>query len=140
MTFPLGDRMGIRGRLIILALGISLGSLIVLTLIQTRVTQNVLVEREARLLTSAAQLTANAIDDFIGKSLDNVRSDAQDSALANFLSLSSEARAKSHDKQELEQLLERGALRDSIFVATYGLLDKAGLNVADSNHPHVGGD
>src|SRR6478752_4215786 len=93
MKVPLGDRMGIRGRLIILALGISLGSLIVLTLIQTRVTQNVLVEREARLLTSAAQLTANAIDDFIGKSLDNVRSDAQAAALARFLSLSPGARA-----------------------------------------------
>jgi PAS domain S-box-containing protein len=140
MKFPLGDRMGIRGRLIILALGISLGSLIVLTLIQTRVTQNVLVEREARLLTSAAQLTANAIDDFIGKSLDNVRSDAQDAALARFLLLSSELRPKSPDKRELEQLLERGALRDSIFVASYGLLDRAGRNVADSNHPNVGGD
>jgi len=140
MKFPLGERMGIRGRLIILALGISLGSLIVLTLIQTRVTQNVLVEREARLLTSAAQLTANAIDDFIGKSLDNVRSDAQDAALARFLLLSDEARAKSPDRRELEQLLERGALRDSIFVASYGLLDRAGRNAADSSHPNVGGD
>jgi PAS domain S-box-containing protein len=140
MKFPLGDRMGIRGRLIILALGISLGSLIVLTLIQTRVTQNVLVEREARLLTSTAQLTANAIDDFIGKSLDNVRSDAQDAALARFLSLSDEARKKSPDERELAQLLERGALRDPIFVASYGLLDRSGRNVADSNHPNVNGD
>ncbi|MEI9940603.1 MAG: ATP-binding protein [Pseudomonadota bacterium] len=140
MKFPLGDRMGIRGRLIILALGISLGSLIVLTLIQTRVTQKVLVEREARLLTSTAQLTANAIDDFIGKSLDNVRSDAQDAALARFLSLSSEARSKSPDKLELEQLLERGALRDSIFVASYGLLDQDGRNVADSSRANLGRD
>jgi len=140
MKLPLGDRLGIRGRLIILALGISLGSLIVLTLIQARVTQNALVEREARLLTSTAQLTANAIDDFIGKSLDNVRSDAQDAALARFLSLSAEARGKSPDKLELEQLLERGALRDSIFVASYGLLDKQGHNVADSSHPNVAND
>ncbi|HKO53422.1 MAG TPA: ATP-binding protein [Polyangiaceae bacterium] len=140
MKFPLGDRMGIRGRMIILALGISLGSLIVLTLIQTRVTRNALVEREARLLTSAARLTANAIDDFLGKSLDNVRSDAQDAALARFLSLPIDARSKSRDRQELEQLLERGALRDSIFVASYGLLDKNGRNVADSNHPNVGAD
>ncbi|HEY3252717.1 MAG TPA: ATP-binding protein, partial [Polyangiaceae bacterium] len=126
--------------MIILSLGISLGSLIVLTLIQTRVTQDVLVEREARLLTSTAQLTANAIDDFIGKSLDNVRSDAQDSALARFLALSPAARAEGPDKLELEQLLERGALRDSIFVASYGLLDRQGRNVADSNHPNLGGD
>ncbi len=140
MKFPLGDRMGIRGRLIILALGISLGSLIVLTLIQARVTQNVLVEREARLLTSAAQLTANAIDDFIGKSVDNVRSDAQDPALAHFLFLSREARAKSPDRMELEQLLDRGALRESIFVASYGLLNAQGRNVADSNHPNPGID
>jgi two-component system, cell cycle sensor histidine kinase and response regulator CckA len=140
MKLPLGDRLGIRGRLIILALGISLGSLIVLTLIQTRVTQNVLVEREARLLTSAAQLTANAIDDFIGKSLDNVRSDAQDAALARFLSLSPEARAKSPDRRELDQLLERGALRDSVFVASYALLDRTGRNAADSSQPNVGGD
>jgi PAS domain S-box-containing protein len=141
MKLPLGDRLGIRGRLIILALGISLGSLIVLTLIQTRVTQHVLVEREARLLTSTAQLTANAIDDFIGKSLDSVRSDAQDAALARFLALPSAAeRSKSPDRAELEQLLERGALRDSIFVASYGMLDKVGRNVADSNHPNVGGD
>jgi len=132
--------MGIRGRLIILALGIALGSLIVLTLIQTRVTQNVLVEREARLLASTAQLTANAIDDFIGKSLDNVRSDAQDAALARFLLLSSGARAKSAEKAEIEQLLERGALRDSIFVASYALLDRQGRNVADSNHPNLGSD
>jgi PAS domain S-box-containing protein len=140
MKFPLSDRLGIRGRLIILALGISLGSLIVLTLIQARVTQHALVEREARLLTSAAQLTANAIDDFIGKSLDNVRSDAQDAALARFLALSPAARARSSDTPELEQLLERGALRDSIFVVSYGLLDRAGRNVADSSQPNIGGD
>jgi len=140
MKLPLGNRMGIRGRLIILALGISLGSLIVLTLIQTRVTQHALVEREARLLTSTAQLTANSIDDFIVKSLDNVRSDAQDSAISRFLSLSPEARAKSTDKLELDQLLERGALRDSIFVASYALLNRDGLNVADSSRPNLGGD
>jgi len=140
MRLPLGNRLGIRGRLIILALGISLGSLIVLTLIQARVTKNALVEREARLLTSTAQLTANAIDDFIGKSLDNVRSDAQDPALSRFLSLSSEARAKGADELELEQLLERGALRDSIFVASYGLLTREGLNVADSSRPNFGAD
>lgn len=140
MKSALSDRMGIRGRLIILALGISLGSLFVLTLIQTRVTKHVLIEREARLLASAAQLTANALDDFIAKGLDNVRSDAQDAALARFLSLPPEARAKSPDKMEIEQLLERGALRDSIFVASYALLDAQGRNVADSNHPNLDGD
>jgi PAS domain S-box-containing protein len=140
MKAGLSDRMGIRGRLIILALGISLGSLLVLTLIQTRVTKTVLVEREALLLASAAQLTANALDDFIAKGLDNVRSDAQDAALARFLSLPSEARAKSADKMEIEQLLERGALRDSIFVASYALLDLRGRNVSDSNHPNLDGD
>src|SRR6478609_6634736 len=140
MKSPLSDRMGIRGRLIILALGISLGSLLVLTLIQTRVTQNVLVEREARLLASAAQLTANALDDFIAKGLDNVRSDAQDEALARFLAMPSDVRGKSSDRVEVEQLLERGALRDSIFVASYALLDARGRNVADSNHPNLDGD
>jgi len=140
MKSRLGDRMGIRGRMIILALGISLGSLLVLTLIQTRVTQNALVEREARLLSSAAQVTANALDDFIAKSLDNVRSDAQDAALARFLSRATDAHAKSADKLETEQLLERGALRDSIFVASYALIDRDGRNVADSNHSNVGHD
>ncbi|HYQ00024.1 MAG TPA: ATP-binding protein [Polyangiaceae bacterium] len=140
MKSALSDRMGIRGRLIILALGISLGSLLVLTLIQTRVTQNVLVEREARLLASAAQLTANALDDFIAKGLDNVRSDAQDEALARFLAMPNEVRGKSSDRVEVEQLLERGALRDSIFVASYALLDARGRNVADSNHPNLDGD
>jgi len=140
MKSALSDRMGIRGRLIILALGISLGSLLVLTLIQTRVTKNELVEREARLLGSTAQLTANALDDFIAKGLDSVRSDAQDAALARFLSLPGEGRAKSPDKMQIEQLLERGALRDSIFVASYALLDAQGRNVADSNHPNLDGD
>ena len=140
MKLPLGNRMGIRGRMIILALGISLGALIVLTLIQTRVTQHALVQREGRLLTSAAQLTANALDDFVGKSLDNVRSDAQDPSLARFLSLPNDARGKSADRFELEAMLERGALRDSIFVASYGLLDGSGRNVADSNQVNIGSD
>ena len=69
-----------------------------------------------------------------------MRSDAQDAALARFLSLSNEARLKSPDRLELEQLLERGARRDAIFVASYALLDKDGRNVADSYHPNVGGD
>ena len=136
----LGSRLGIRGRLIILALGISLGALIVLTLIQARVTRQALVEREARLLTSAAQLTANAIDDFIGENLDNVRSDAHDPSLTRFLWLTGEARAKSSDTLELDALLERGTLRDSIFVASYGLLNLSGRNVADSNASNVGSD
>lgn len=140
MNIPFGQRMGIRGRLIILALGISLGALFVLTAIQTRVTQNVLVEREGRLLSSAAQLTANSIDDLIGKSLDNVRSDAQDPALARFLLMSSEARRKSAEKGELETLLERGALRDAIFISSYALLDIDGRNVADSTRSNVGAD
>jgi PAS domain S-box-containing protein len=140
MKLPLGHRMGIRGRMIILALAISLGALIVLTLIQTHVTKQALVQREARLLSSAAQLTANAIDDFISKSLDNVRSDAQDPALARFLSLPAGGRKKGADVVELEALLERGALRDSIFVASYGLLDANGRNVADSNLPNLGND
>src|ERR1700712_3969646 len=113
----LGSRLGIRGRLIILALGISLGALIVLTLIQARVTRQALVQREARLLTSAAQLTANAVDDFIGDNLDNVRRVAHHPSLAPFLWPSSEARAKSSDRLELAALLDRGTLRDSIFVA-----------------------
>ena len=140
MIFPLGNRMGIRGRMIILALAISLGALIVLTLIQTHVTKQALVEREARLLSSAARLTANAIDDFISKSLDNVRSDAQDPALSRFLSLPAAQRATSGDRVELEALLDRGALRDSIFVASYGLLDTNGHNVADSSPPNLGKD
>ncbi|HTA88719.1 MAG TPA: PAS domain S-box protein [Polyangiaceae bacterium] len=136
----LGSRLGIRGRLIILALGISLGALIVLTLIQARVTRQALVQREARLLTSAAQLTANAIDDFIGENLDNVRSDAHDPSLARFLWRSGEARTKGVDELELAALLERGTLRDSLFVASYGLLDLSGRNVADSTLPNVGSD
>ncbi|MEO6598656.1 MAG: ATP-binding protein, partial [Polyangiaceae bacterium] len=140
MKLPLGNRMGIRGRMIILALGISLSALIVLTVIQTHVTKQALVEREARLLSSAAQLTANSIDDFISKSLDNVRSDAQDPALSRFLSLPTEQRPKSADRVELEALLERGALRDSIFVASYGLLDNTGRNVADSSRTNRGND
>ena len=136
----LGSRLGIRGRMIILALAISLGALIVLTLIQARVTSQALVQRETRLLTSAAQLTGNAIDDFIGENLDNVRSDAHDPALARFLWLSKEARAASSDKPELGALLERGTLRDSVFVASYGLLDLSGRNVADSNSPDLGAD
>jgi PAS domain S-box-containing protein len=136
----LGSHLGIRGRLIILALGISLGALIVLTLIQARVTREALVEREARLLTSAAQLTANAIDDFIGQNLDNVRSDAHDPSLSRFLGFSGEARSKSPDRLDLAALLERGTLRDSIFVASYGLLDLTGRNVADSSPPNLGSD
>jgi hypothetical protein len=128
----LGSHLGIRGRLIILALGISLGALIVLTLIQARVTRQALVQREARLLSSAAQLTANAIDDFIGQNLDNVRSDAHDPSLSRFPGLAAEARSKSPDKLELAALFERGTLRDAIFVASYGLLDLTGRNVADS--------
>ncbi|HEX3849616.1 MAG TPA: hypothetical protein VHW01_01545, partial [Polyangiaceae bacterium] len=140
MKLPFESRMGIRGRLIILALGISLGALIVLTLIQARVTQQALVEREARLLTSAAKLTANSVDDFIAESLDSVRSDAQDPALANFLALPTGSRAHSSDQTELEALLERGVLRDAIFIASYGLLDAEGHNVADSTRPNLGGD
>ncbi|HWZ88596.1 MAG TPA: hypothetical protein VNW92_07095, partial [Polyangiaceae bacterium] len=136
----LGSRLGIRGRFIILALAISLGALTVLTLIQARVTRQALVQREARLLTSAAQLTANALDDFIGENLDNVRSNAHDPTLARFLWLSGEERAKSPEKPELFALLERGTLRDSIFVASYGLLNLAGRNVADSNASNVGRD
>ena len=140
MKLPFKSRMGIRGRLIILALGISLGALIVLTLIQAHVTQQALVEREARLLTSAAKLTANSIDDFIAESLDSVRSDAQDPALARFLALPADARRESSDQTELEALLERGVLRDALFIASYGLLDAEGRNVADSNRPNVGSD
>ncbi len=131
---------GIRGRLIILALGIALGALSVLALIQAHVTRQALVQREARLLTSAAQLTAHAIDDFIAENLDNVRSDAHDPALARFLALPPAARDKSAERADLAALLERGTLRDSIFVASYALLDFSGRNVADSNAPNVGKD
>jgi len=140
MKQSLGSRLGIRGRLIILALGISLGALIALTLIQARVTKIALIEREARLLTSAADLTANAVDDFIGSNLDNVRADAHDASLARYLTLPVDHRAQGPDAESVDALLQRGTLRDSIFVASYALLDLSGRNVADSAGPNVGGD
>ncbi|MEO7036825.1 MAG: hypothetical protein ABI548_22940 [Polyangiaceae bacterium] len=86
---------------------------------------------------SAQCLFARVIDtergqaDFLGESLDNVRSDAQDPALARFLQLPAQQRPQSPDLTELEALLERGVLRDTIFVACYGLLDVEGHTVAD---------
>ena len=91
-------------------------------------------------LTSAAASTSAALDDFIAGGLDNVRTAAQLHILDEYLALPASERAGSETETVLYVDLRSLARRDQTFITSVGLLDKNGVDVADTDLTELGKD
>ncbi|RPJ52249.1 MAG: HAMP domain-containing protein, partial [Chloroflexi bacterium] len=91
------------------------------------------------LLSSAAQVAAR-LDNFVLNNLSEIRTQAQAGDLADFLEIPPAERESSEAGQHIQSLLNVYKKRDPVFINSYGILDRKGISVADTNPDDVGID
>jgi Signal transduction histidine kinase, nitrate/nitrite-specific len=102
--------------------------------------RNLLTKSAETTLSSAAAQTASRFDGFIAKGLTDVETAAQSHLWGEYLALSSSERAGSESEQVLYIDLRAIASRDQTHIDAVGLMDKNGIDVADTATVEVGSD
>jgi GAF domain-containing protein/HAMP domain-containing protein len=91
-------------------------------------------------LSGAAAQTAAALDGFITQGLNNVSTATQSHIWEEYLTLSPNERGGSQSEQVLYIDLHAQALRDQTYIDAVGLMDKNGIDVADTVTTEIGSD
>ena len=91
-------------------------------------------------LSGAAAQTAAALDGFITQGLNNVSTATQSHIWEEYLTLSPNERGGSESEQVLYIDLRAQALRDQTYIDAVGLMDKNGIDVADTATTEIGSD
>jgi putative methionine-R-sulfoxide reductase with GAF domain len=91
-------------------------------------------------LSSAAAQTASRYDAFLTEGLLDAKTAAQSHILEEYLALSPADRARSESEQVLYRDLRALASRDTTHIDAVGLMDKNGIDVADTATTEVGSD
>lgn len=131
--WSLADR-SIRVKLLAAFLFVSLLPLVLLAYLNDRAARRSLTQAANQSLRAVAQQTAAALDAFLETHLELVATEARHPVLAEHLSAHEEGKPVA---PELSELL-RGFRKRAQFIASYGLLDLHGVNIADSDPAGVG--
>jgi GAF domain-containing protein/HAMP domain-containing protein len=130
----------LRTKLILVLVVIGVLSVGSVTLLTNYLTRQTLTDNANQALLVAAERTAAGLDTFINTNLEILRSETQNPDLIDYLSLPPETRIKSDLEQEVAAFLRTFARRDQIFISSYALLDRQGLDVLDTYVQDVGLD
>jgi putative methionine-R-sulfoxide reductase with GAF domain len=133
-TFPLRTKL-VLGFLVAVIVPVS----IVGEISNTFTRQALSANADRALMASAAQV-ASRIDTFVLNNLDEIRSQSQASDLEDFLQLNPSDREGSAVGQRVQSLLNGYKKKDPVFISSYGILDKNGKAVADTNPADIGVD
>ncbi len=129
---------GLRTKLIIAFILVSLLPLIVLSVINYRqLSQNRAAETRTTLTTWSRQV-AGAVDSFIADQLSAVYTELQLPDFRDFLSIVPAERAGSSTEAEVTEIVELLQRRKSAYVRSYALLDINGINLVDSDNIRIG--
>jgi HAMP domain-containing protein len=101
-------------------------------------TRQLLTDKANTVLSGGAAQTAASLDLFITDSLNNVRTASQSYIWQEFLALPPSERAGSELEYKTNIDLRALARRDQIFIDAVGLMDKNGIDVADTASGEVG--
>ncbi len=123
----------LRNKLILVSLALALIPMILVAYIANRNAQRVLTQNADDSLTLAASQAASNLDAFIDYNLDAVRTEAQYPEMAVLLELEPQNRAGSNAEVNVFSTLSTLARRSPVFLNSYGLLDRNGLVVADTD-------
>jgi putative methionine-R-sulfoxide reductase with GAF domain len=102
------------------------------------VTRQILTDDADAVLSGSAAQTAASLDDFFTDGINNVRASSQSYVWQEFLALPASERAGSDLEYKLNIELRALARGDQIFIESVGLMDKNGIDVADTSSGEVG--
>ncbi|MCA9969714.1 MAG: GAF domain-containing protein [Anaerolineales bacterium] len=130
----------IRARLTAVMIVVGLLPAAIASLAGSFATRQVIVAQSNQALLGQARQTAVSIDSFIQSTTTRVRTQAGLRDFSQLLALPAAERPGSAAEAKARQLLTQLATQDQSFIATFGLVDAAGINVADRFLSNVGMD
>ena len=78
------------------------------------------------------------LDAFIKTNRDNIRTEAQIPVLVDYLSLPAFQRAGSVEEANVQSLLLALSRRDPVYISSYALMDRRGVDLVDTYAPDIG--
>lgn len=130
----------LRTKLIAAFLAVALLPLGILFFLNDRAARQNLTNDANIALSGAAAAAAKDIDEFIFEGLTGIRMATQSHVWKEYLALSPAARPGSETEEALYTDLSALASRDSTFIDGVGLMDKDGIDVADTATSEIGSD
>jgi GAF domain-containing protein len=127
-------RSSLRARFTIAFLVVALLPLVTLATMNTQQLTDLQNETARKELASLNNTTVASLDAFVQDTLDATRTEARLPSLVNYV------QNPQTDPSEAQAVLRSLALRDPVFIVSYGLLDKSGKNLLDTNPSKVGID
>ena len=128
----------LRTKLLILSLGAGIASIVVVSTIVITNTQRTLTQNTQDSLVLSAKRAMNDIDGYLGQNILTLSVDARRPEFVTFLKSSDELRSLLI--ADIIASLDELSQRNPEYGSTYSLLDKNGINVADTQQNDIGTD
>jgi GAF domain-containing protein len=128
----------LRLQLILGGLSIVLMPLIVLSAVQSLMSQTATTQRIQDALSSASRQTAFRMDDLLASNRNTVSRDSTLPILAKYLALQPDQRPASQEEKDLSITFQALQKRPQQYLISYGLLDFLGVVVYDVNSKEIG--
>lgn len=133
-------RFSLRSQLIAAFLVVGLFGFGALAVLYIGTARQALVGEANQTLYAAASRTAAHLDTFIKTNLQNIRVEASLPTIVTFMELPSEERIGSVEENIALQTLDNLRNKDLLYIASYALLDRDGINLLDTDMPSRGKD
>ena len=130
----------LRTRMTLVFLAVILAALGALVLLYTHSTRAALLGEANQTLYAAALRTATSIDAFLGTNRASVRAEAMLPEIVAFMALSPEAQSTALQESAILEVLNTLRRKDFFHIESYGILNREGVNVADTSRPYIGLD
>jgi putative methionine-R-sulfoxide reductase with GAF domain len=123
---------GLRTRMVMAFLVVSLIPLIVLSLMNSQRLTSLTNAKAEQELGSSAKNVAEVVDTFLHSQMEVVRTESRMPVLAQFV------KVPASNISEALPTLRNLALKDPVFITSYAILDRTGRNILDTNPENVG--
>jgi len=128
--------LSIRPKLLLLAVGTGLLSIILVASLTTYFTQRALTQQTSNMLVAAAHHTMDQVDVFVKYSIYRLVSDAKIPSVSAYLKASPEEQQAS--KEDMLALFNALSQSDPQNIGSYALLDKNGIDIVDTYSKDLG--
>ncbi len=134
------NTFSLRAKLIVSFSFITILPLLILGIYNNYNARNTLSSNTREHLSNISALAARQYDDFFEEQLIQIGTDAKQTALIDFLSISEFSRRNSTEEIKAIQTLLNLKRKDSVFIESYAILDKNGKKVLDTSFEDIGRD
>ncbi len=133
-------RYGLRVKLMIAFMAVSLIPIGVLFYLDERNVRATLTDNANQALLAAATQTAVSLDSFVSNNVNAIGTEAQLPVFIKYLSLPEEQRQGSQEEAEANSSLHALSRKDHVNISSYALLDRRGWTLLDTYTPDIGVD